>query len=115
MLNRKVQDETFNDCSYFDLEGFSTAPVHNKDLQGRSAQAQYNRDGPNTRTRAPPLTANARVRPSYGPTRNARGKGGLLPNLLGKKAKPNYYKISNFSLWGWGGHDRTYTSDFQSS
>ncbi|KAH9445725.1 hypothetical protein MJO28_012410 [Puccinia striiformis f. sp. tritici] len=97
------------------LEGFSTAPVHNKDLQGRSAQAQYNRDGPNTRTRAPPLTANARVRPSYGPTRNARGKGGLLPNLLGKKAKPNYYKISNFSLWGWGGHDRTYTSDFQSS
>ncbi|KAI7945007.1 hypothetical protein MJO28_010702 [Puccinia striiformis f. sp. tritici] len=100
------------------LKGFDTAPIHHKHLQSRSPQAQYNRNGPQTRPQARPYTANARLkticspfrpkpRPQPGPSRNAHGTGKFAPVKLGSQpdvSHPLHY-------WDFGGQANAYTSN----
>ncbi|POW00066.1 hypothetical protein PSHT_13249 [Puccinia striiformis] len=88
------------------LEGFSAAPIHHKHLQGRSPQAQYNRDGPQSRPKARPFTANARLKTSYNPFRpkprpqlaHSRNDHGKVILVGGKPAR-----IRPYNFWDYGG------------
>ncbi|KAH9459359.1 hypothetical protein MJO28_017159 [Puccinia striiformis f. sp. tritici] len=98
------------------LEGFSPSPIHHKHLQGRSAQAQYNRDGPQrprirpqARPRLSIYTDNPMMTTSYNPFIRPQDR----PKHAMRVDRNSVHKAGSF--WDFGGQARPYTSDFQSS
>ncbi|KAH9449580.1 hypothetical protein MJO28_010704 [Puccinia striiformis f. sp. tritici] len=98
------------------LEGFSSSPIHHKHLQGRSPQAQYNRNGPQRSRYSPPrsssarlLTDNPMMTTSYNPFIRPQDR----PKHSMRVDRNSVHKAGSF--WDFGGQARPYTSDFQSS